>query len=112
MDVMNIARRSAAIAVLSAAVAVGVAAPAQADPPPPWADPHYPDKQHGNCVGGSGGAFGMGWCDGEHYADGSYWHQIVWGNQYGSGGQKPQCVIDNGTPQPPAAPPGGCGGNA
>lgn len=105
--------RAFAIGVLSAA-AIATSAPAHADPPPPWADPHYPDKMHGNCAGGAGGAFGIGWCDGTHYPDGSYWHQIVFTGSLGggAGGQKPQCVIDDGSLQPPPAPPGGCGGNA
>lgn len=98
------------VAGAAAAAAVLFSWPAHADPPPPWADPHFPDKQHGSCAGGTGGAFGFGWCDGEHYPDGTYWHQIVWGNQYGSGGQTPVCVRDDGSPQPPPAP-GGCGGH-
>ena len=102
---------SAGIAAVATVAALfgGGSAPAYADPPPPWADPHYPDAQHGNCVGGHGGAFGFGYWDGAHYPDGSYRHQIT--NTQG-GGTRPQCVVDNGSLQPPPAPPGGCGGNA
>jgi hypothetical protein len=93
--------------VAAAAVALGaaLAAPAHADPPP-WSDPHYPDITHSSCAGGRGGAFGFGWCDGEHYADGTFWHQV-----FGAGADlaKPHCVRDDGSAQPPAAP-GGCGG--
>lgn len=94
---------------IAACASVGLltVVPANADPAqPPWMDPHYPDKMHGNCAGGSGGAFGFGWCDGAHYPDGSYWHQIVGSQAWGT---KPTCVIDTDTGQQPA-PPGGCGG--
>ncbi|ORV92717.1 hypothetical protein AWC11_07625 [Mycobacterium interjectum] len=95
-------KRALAAAALAA---VAVAAPAHADPPP-WADPHYPDKQHGSCEGGQGGAFGFGWCDGAHYGDGSYWHQTYVANQWGTTAQKPVCMGADGNP----APPGSCGG--
>lgn len=77
---------------------------AYADPAPPWSDPRYPDQTHGMCAGGHGGAFGFGWCDGEHYPDGSYWHQVI---GTGMDGLRPQCMLNN---EP--APPGGCGGYA
>ena len=103
-------KRLFAVALFAAAGTVftlSTAAPAaHADPPPPWTDPHYPDITHGNCAGGQGGAFGISYCDGEHYPDGSFWHQIL---GLGTGLAKPQCVRDDGTPQPPPAP-GGCGG--
>jgi hypothetical protein len=93
-----------ALAAATTAVLLG-AAPAHADPPP-WSDPHYPDITHSSCAGGRGGAFGFGWCDGAHYADGTFWHQV-----FGAGADlaKPHCVRDDGSAQPPAAP-GGCGG--
>jgi hypothetical protein len=94
------------LSLLAVSLPVGTA---HADPPPPWADDHYPDINHGNCAGGHGGAFGFGWCDGAHYPDQSYWHQVM---GTGMDGLKPHCVIDDGSPQPPPAPPGGCGGNA
>ncbi|OIN79367.1 hypothetical protein BMG05_18460 [Mycobacterium malmoense] len=97
-------KRVPLILAVAAAAAIGVA-PAHADPPP-WNDPHYPDKARGSCPGGSGG-FGIGWCDGQPYPDGTYWHQTTWGGQYGaSGGGKPQCMGPDHNP----APPGGCGG--
>lgn len=87
---------AAAFAVVASALAF--AGPAHADPP--WADPHYPDPMHHNCAGGMGG-FIVGFCDGEHYPDGTYWHQYT-----GSGwGSTPECMLDN---QP--APVGGCDG--
>lgn len=93
------------IAVLFAG-ALAAGAPAYADPPPPWDDPHIPDRSHGSCPGGTGG-FGVGWCDGIPYPDGTYWHQITWSGQYsGSGGGKPVCMGPDHNP----APPGGCGG--
>lgn len=75
-------------------------APVAVADPPPWTDPHYPDPMHSNCAGGMGG-FMFGFCDGEHYPDGSYWHQITWSG----GGTKPECMIDN----QPAPPTGGDG---
>ena len=93
-------------AITAAVLSCGVA---YADPPPPWADDHYPDINHGQCAGGHGGAFGFGWCDGIHYPDGSYWHQVTGA---GMDNLKPHCVIDTGDMQPPPAPKGGCGGNA
>jgi hypothetical protein len=93
------------ILLTAATVASLFAAPTiHADPPPPWSDSHYPDQAHGMCAGGHGGAFGFGYCDGEHYPDGTYWHQVI---GTGVDGLKPKCVLDNNP-----APAGGCGGNA
>lgn len=97
-------RHVAAIAVLLAVAAVS-ATPAHADPPPPWNDPHYPDRQHGSCAGGRGGWI-VYWCDGEHYPDGTYWHQVF---NAGADAVKPQCVRQGDGPTPEPAP-GGCGG--
>jgi len=72
-------------------------------------DPHIPSIAQGNCPGVRGG-FGMFYCDGEHYPDGTYWHQIVDYNSAASGSMT--CVVDNGSILPPLAPPGGCGGAA
>lgn len=85
------------------------------------ADPHIPNPSTGECAGGSmGSPIWMGFCDGEHYPDGSYWHTRQWGIPiYGSpnglagtngGPNGAECVIDNGTAVPPPAPPGGCNG--
>lgn len=85
------------------------------EPPPPWQNPHYPDMTHGSCAGGNGGGFGVGYCDGEHYPDGSYWHQTYSWNTYGGtlSFDQPECVVDpDGGPLPQPAPPGGCDGNA
>ncbi len=74
-------------------------------------DPHIPNPLIGWCPGGgSGGISGYGFCDGVRYPDGSYWH-VVRGNVPFAGPQmRMDCVIDNGSPVPPLAPPGGCGG--
>lgn len=91
-------KRLIAALFTTAAAILATASPALADPP--WSDPHYPDPMHQSCAGGMGG-FIVGFCDGEHYADGSYWHMLS-----GSGwGSKPECMLD-GAP----APVGGCDG--
>ena len=103
-----------ALMIGATALVIGMAGTAHADP-------HIPNPSTGDCAGGSAGSpIYMGFCDGEHYPDGSYWHTRQWGipiygNQNGLAGTHggpngAECVIDNGTPLPPAAPPGGCGG--
>jgi hypothetical protein len=82
---------------------LGAAATAHADP----LDPHVPDITRNHCPGGRGG-FGTFWCDGEHYPDGSYWHQTAEYNSVAAG--RMTCVIDNGSILPPVAPSGSCGG--
>jgi len=87
--------------LLSAAIAF--APSAYADPPPSPFDPHVPNVSVRNCPGGNGG-FIFGFCDGERYPDGSYWHQV-----FTAGNFSPisyDCVIEGGAP----APPGGCDG--
>lgn len=106
--------RIALTAGIAAAVAIGGG-------PTAAADPHIPNPSTGECAGGSmGSPIWMGFCDGERYPDGSYWHTRQWGiplygNPNGLAGTNggpngAECVIDNGTPVPPPAPPGGCGG--
>lgn len=74
-------------------------------------DPHVPDMTRAHCPGGSGGSAPTGhWCDGEHYPDGTYWHQDFWEGWPERNALT--CVIDNGSFPPPPAPPGGCGGTA
>ncbi|TVS85214.1 hypothetical protein [Mycobacterium helveticum] len=110
------------VSILAAAtVAAGAACittwPAHAAP-----DPHMPDPLRDYCPGGGAGNVLMGgYCDGEHYPDGSYWHKLMAGGAYSlpimvPGQSEPadlgmSCVIDpdNG-PVPQPAPPGGCGG--
>ena len=104
-------KRLLVAAAITAFAAFGATPAAHADPPPPWQDPHIPDRQHGNCAGGQGGAFGFGWCDGAPYPDGTRWHQILGtGGSWGGGNwaHKPECVNPDNSP----APPSGCGGNA
>jgi hypothetical protein len=85
-------------ALLGAFVAIILAAPAQANP----LDPHVPDITRNNCPGGRGG-FGIVYCDGEHYPDGSFWHQIM---GYNSISGDLQCVRDDGSMLPPKDPTG------
>lgn len=81
-------------------------------------DPHIPDPMHNYCPGGGmGSMLWLGYCDGERYPDGSYWHQVQNGlpmidHPAGFFGVPMECVVDNGTPVPAPAPPGGCGGAA
>ena len=88
-----------------------LAAPALADP-----DPHQPNPQANYCPGGGAGSMiYAGYCDGVPYPDGSYWHYIQYGIPlvgHPAGLLSPgmQCVVNNGSPVPPPAPPGGCGG--
>lgn len=76
------------------------------DPVPNGMDPHVPNFGIRYCPGGKGG-FAVFWCDGEHYPDGTYWHQTM---GYTSPIGTLTCVADNDSPMPPIAPPGGCGG--
>ena len=107
---------TARIVGVAIAAALIVAPSAHAAP-----DPHIPNPGANYCPGGSAGSpIYMGFCDGEHYPDGTYWHTRQWGIPiYGSpnglagtngGPNGAECVIDNGSPLPPPAPPGGCGG--
>ncbi len=75
---------------------------------PPGSDPHLPNLQFGYCPGGQGGFSSYQWCDGQQYPDGSFWHQFLdatIGQHFTL-----NCVVNNGSPLPPPAPPGGCGG--
>lgn len=74
-------------------------------------DPHMPNIAAGNCPGGRGGLPRFWFCDGVRYSDGSFWHQWgSWAGRLGITRGHLACVVDNGTPLPPPAPPGGCGG--
>jgi hypothetical protein len=73
------------------------------------ADPKIPDPIMFWCMGGGSGNLLLGqpgYCDGERYPDGSYWHVV----NAPVVRMRMDCVIDNGSPLPPLAPPGGCGG--
>ena len=105
----RIARVMSAI-LFTAVFAAGVG---HADPQP---DPHMPNPQAGYCPGGGmGSMIYAGFCGGERYPDGTYWHYIqhgipMIGHPAGLLSPGMQCVLDNGSPVPPPAPPGGCGG--
>ena len=74
-------------------------------------DPHMPNSVQGYCPGGGWGGFsGDGYCDGVHYPDGSYWHQLRWVVPFVGSTLNLQCVVDDGSLIPPPAPPGGCNG--
>lgn len=99
-------------AVFGAVLAILTAATAHAAP-----DPHIPDPKNDYCPGGGAGSMiYLGYCDGTKYPDGSYWHWFqngvpLIGKPSGLGGSPGLvCVVDNGSPVPPLAPPGGCGG--
>lgn len=111
---MTHARLVCGVAAALATLATLAASPARAD------DPHIPNQAAGQCAGGGGGSIFEGWCDGAHYPDGSYWHQLSYAGSsmpfFMPGSSEPtrlgmSCVVDpdNG-PIPQPAPPGGCGG--
>lgn len=109
--------RSLVFAALACAAVVGAgiahAAPASAaQPGPPAFDPHVPNSAEGWCPGGGFGGFsGLGFCDGDRYPDGSYWHQVRVRAPFVGSILTLTCVVDpDGGPLPPLAPPGGCGG--
>jgi hypothetical protein len=97
--------------IAAVAVCLAFAGLAHADP-----DPHIPDPQNNYCPGGGAGSMiYVGYCDGVPYPDGSYWHYIQYGIplvNHPAGLLSPgmQCVVNNGSPFPAPAPPGGCGG--
>ncbi|MBS9534606.1 hypothetical protein KIH27_13515 [Mycobacterium sp. M1] len=89
------------------AATVVPSAPAFADPP----DPHQPEMTRNFCPGGQWGFGRLRICDGEKYADGSYWHQWMSDGGWGGPTFHYDCVGDSGNnvmPAPP--PPGGCDG--
>ncbi|WP_343601430.1 hypothetical protein [Mycobacterium sp.] len=103
----------ACVAVMGAGVAHADPAPAVPPGPslPPTFDPHVPNTAEGWCPGGGVGGFnGFGFCDGDRYPDGSYWHQVRGNAPFAGSVLTLTCVVDNGSPVPPPAPPGGCGG--
>jgi hypothetical protein len=93
-----------ALLIASAALCSGEAA---AQP-----DPHWPDPGSGWCRGNPPGSVMTGWggfCEGTSWPDGSRWN--TW--YFGRGVQQPmRCIIPDGSPNPPLAGPGGCGGAA
>ncbi|HET9874490.1 MAG TPA: hypothetical protein VFQ37_01835 [Mycobacterium sp.] len=84
---------------------------------PGYCDPHMPDPLHDHCAGGRmGSMMSDGYCDGEPYPDGSYWHVTQPGaptvdNPSGWMSLTKACVVHDG-PGTQSAPPGGCGGAA
>lgn len=100
-----------AIGTLTMAVEFSMVS-ANAEPaPPPGQDPHMPNSAMGYCPGGGfGGITGWGYCDGIRYPDGSYWHQVRVPAPFVGTTLTLSCVIDDGSPVPPLAAPGSCGG--
>lgn len=110
------------LAGIVATAAVASAAPAGADPN----DPHIPNWSAGWCSGGGSIRTGVtafpdqtfsglqGYCDGEPYPDGSYFHQVP--NNVGLSGFGSTivttCRVNHGSMFSPPAPPGGCDGAA
>lgn len=80
---------------------VVLAASASADP---YHDPLHPNIMMGWCPGGGGNLF----CDGQDYADGTYWHQTRY-RFMGAIGYRTTCNVHGGL-LPPVAAPGSCGG--
>lgn len=82
---------------------------------PGYCDPHLPDPLHDHCAGGRvGSLMSDGYCDGEAYPDGSYWHAVQYGAatvEHPSGWMalSKECVVHDGSGTRPA-PSGGCGG--
>ncbi len=109
--------RSLVFAVLAGAALVS-AGVANADPPPgppgqSVFDPHVPNTAEGWCPGGGVGGFsGFGYCDGDRYPDGSYWHQVRGKAPFAGSVLTLTCVDDDGSAVPPLGPPSGCGGAA
>ena len=107
---MKHAIRFTLAALAPAAALLSTNAPAHADYDfSKVADPRIPNPIMFWCMGGGAGNLLLGqpgYCDGEHYPDGSYWHVI----NAPVVRMRMDCVIDNGSPLPPLAPPGGCGG--
>jgi hypothetical protein len=76
---MNNAARTL-IAAGALAVFSNVLAVAHADP-----DPHMPNGKALWCQGGLGNDAMIPYCDGEHFPDGSFWHQTA-ASPFGIGG--------------------------
>ena len=96
-----------ALAALAAAAATLLAAPlakaAPGDPfvpnPPMWCPGNDPTVFVASGYGG--------FCEGRNYADGTRWNTY----RVGFFWQPLRCIIADGTPFPPIAAPGGCGGD-
>lgn len=112
MIVLLLARSLAAtVSTLVSAATITIAAsnntyPASADP----LDPYIPNLSQQHCPGGHGGfggSYGVFYCDGKRYPDGSYWHEVI-GTDAAEGSL--ECAVDNRSGTPSPAPPGGCAG--
>lgn len=115
LGVEKMYKNSIAIAIGTLTMAVEFSmVSANAEPaPPPGQDPHMPNSAMGYCPGGGfGGITGWGYCDGIRYPDGSYWHQVRVPAPFVGTTLTLSCVIDDGSPVPPLAAPGSCGGGA
>lgn len=95
------------------ALAGAIFVPATSSAGPPGQDPLVPNMTAAHCPGGEGGFLAVKWCDGQKYPDGSYWHQLsMTGGTFATPIFRMDCVIGDGGPNPPLAPPGSCGGGA
>ena len=76
-------------------------------------DPHTPIPALSWCPGGGGSTGWGGYCECTSYPDGTRWN-IAWGFApfAGTVWQPMKCVVFTGSPLPPLAGPGGCGGAA
>lgn len=74
-------------------------------PQPVQLDPYVPNPPTW-CPGGGGGSGWGGYCEGKTFKDGTRLnlHRIGWA------WQPLRCIIPDGSPFPPLAGPGGCGG--
>lgn len=87
------------------AAALILAPGAQAAPDPFF--PHPPHWCPGNVAPNSSGLLRTGgFCEGQSFPDGTRWNAYRVGRLW----LPLRCIVFNGSPTPPLAPPGGCGG--
>ena len=99
------ATRSAAVTAF-AAVALTFAPIGQAYPGDPFV-PHPPGWCPGNDDPNTVGVLRTaGYCEGQTFPDGTRWNALRIGRLW----LPRRCIVFNGSPSPPLAPPGGCGG--
>lgn len=105
--------KSLVVSLVLLGAATVTSSPATADPGFAGQNPNTPNIGIGYCPGGQGGFMQIKWCDGDHYVDDSYWHQIATNGTEWTGPEfRMECVVFNPAngPFPAPAPPGGCDG--